>query len=58
MKNIVVVFTGGTFSMKIDKKTGGAVPFYYGEELIGMIPEASKLANISVVNLEIILVPT
>ncbi len=50
MNNLVVVFTGGTFSMKIDKKTGGAVPFYHGEELIEMIPEASNLANLSVYN--------
>ena len=35
MKNILIVFTGGTFSMKIDKKkSGGAVPRYSGEELL------------------------
>jgi len=50
MKNILIVFTGGTFSMKIDKKTGGAVPFFHGEELIEMIPHAGKLANISIYN--------
>ncbi len=34
-KNILIVFTGGTFSMKIDKKkSGGAVPRYSGEELL------------------------
>ncbi len=48
MKNILVVFTGGTFSMKIDESTGSAIPFYSGEELIEMIPDAGKLANISV----------
>ena len=47
-KNILIVFTGGTFSMKIDKKiTGGAIPRYSGEELLKKIPEAKKLANIS-----------
>jgi L-asparaginase len=47
-KNILLVFTGGTFSMKIDKKkSGGAVPRYSGEELLKKIPEAGKLANIS-----------
>ena len=50
MKNIVVIFTGGTFSMVIDKKTGGAVPHYHGEELLTMVPEAKKLANIHVHN--------
>ena len=46
-EKILVVFTGGTFSMKIDKKTGGAVPRYSGTELMEKIPEAKKLANIS-----------
>lgn len=45
-KSILVVFTGGTFSMKIDKKTGGAVPRYSGTELLDKIPEAQKLAKI------------
>jgi L-asparaginase len=47
MKNILIVFTGGTFSMKIDERTKAAVPFFHGNELIEMIPEAGMLANIS-----------
>lgn len=47
MKNILVVFTGGTFSMKVDEKTKAAIPFFHGNELIEMIPEAGMLANIS-----------
>jgi len=47
-ENVLIVFTGGTFSMKIDKKkSDGAVPRYSGEELLKKIPEAKKLANIS-----------
>jgi len=46
-KNILVVFTGGTFSMMIDEKTGGAVPRFSGKELLRKIPEAKKLANIT-----------
>ncbi len=46
MKKILIVFTGGTFSMMIDEKTGGAVPRYSGSELLGMIPEAKSLAEI------------
>jgi len=47
-KNILIVFTGGTFSMRIDKKKScGAVPKYSGAELLKKIPEAEKLANIS-----------
>ena len=48
MKNILIVFAGGTFSMKIDKETGGAIPFYHGDQLVEMIPEAKELAKISV----------
>jgi len=45
-KSLLIVFTGGTFSMKIDKKTGGAVPRYSGKELLEKIPQAKKLASI------------
>ena len=46
MKNILIIFTGGTFSMMIDPETGGAIPRFSGNELIKKIPEASLLANI------------
>jgi L-asparaginase len=46
MKKILVVFTGGTFSMMIDKSTGGAVPRYSGTELLDRIPAARELADI------------
>lgn len=46
MKKILVVFTGGTFSMMIDETTGGAVPRYSGVELMDMIPETKSLAEI------------
>ncbi len=48
MKNILIVFTGGTFSMSIDnKKSGGAVPRYSGKELLNKIPQVKKLAKVS-----------
>jgi len=46
MNKILIVFTGGTFSMMIDENTGGAVPYFSGEELLEKIPEARKLAEI------------
>ena len=47
-KNILIVFTGGTFSMSINnKKSGGAAPRYSGKELLRKIPETKQLANIS-----------
>lgn len=48
MKNILIIFTGGTFSMKIDEETGGAVPYYSGNDLMDLMPDISKLANITV----------
>ena len=47
MKKILIVFTGGTFSMMIDKETGETVPRYSGEELVEMIPSAKEMADIS-----------
>ncbi len=47
MKNILIVFTGGTFSMKIDETTKAAVPYFHGKELLAKIPEADKYANVS-----------
>ena len=48
MKNILIVFTGGTFSMKIDETTGGAVPHFSGNDLIDMMPDIRDLAEISI----------
>lgn len=48
MKNILIVFTGGTFSMRNDEKTNSAIPYFRGEELLERIPQAKQLANISV----------
>ncbi len=47
MNNIMIIFTGGTFSMKIDQSTGGAIPHFHGDQLLEMIPDASKYADIS-----------
>lgn len=48
MKNVLIVFTGGTFSMRIDESTKAAVPFYNAKYLLEKIPEAENLANISI----------
>lgn len=48
MKNILVIFTGGTFSMKIDETTGGAVPHFSGNDLLELMPEVKELANLTV----------
>jgi L-asparaginase len=48
MENILVIFTGGTFSMKIDEETGGAVPHFSGNDLMELMPDVKELANISI----------
>ena len=47
LKNILIVFTVGTFSIKIDKKSGGLFQQYSAEQLVNKIPEVKKIANIS-----------
>lgn len=48
MKKVVVIFTGGTISMRIDEKTGGAVPYLSGAEIIKLIPQISNLADVEI----------
>jgi len=50
MKNVLIIFTGGTFSMKIDEKTGAAVPHLSGEDIMTLIPQARSIANIEIYN--------
>jgi|YelNatPaOPRAMG01_1025707.scaffolds.fasta_scaffold04422_3 L-asparaginase len=47
MQNILVVFTGGTFSMMIDENTGSAIPRFSGQELLEKIPQTKNFANIT-----------
>ncbi len=46
MEKILIVFTGGTFSMMIDEKTGGAIPYFSGKQLLEKIPQAREMAEI------------
>lgn len=48
MKNILIIFTGGTFSMKIDSDTGAAIPHFSGNALMSLIPQAKELANFEI----------
>lgn len=49
-KRITVVFTGGTIAMRIDPRTGGAVPLLSGEDLMTSIPNLKSVASINVLN--------
>ena len=43
-------FTGGTISMRIDPRTGGAVPALSGEEILAQTPGLDELADFAVTN--------
>lgn len=46
MKKVVVVFNGGTISMKVDPRIKAAVPTLTGEEIMAMVTGIEKYANI------------
>lgn len=46
MKNIAIIFNGGTISMKIDEKIKAAVPSLSAEEIMSMIPGVEEYAEI------------
>lgn len=50
MKNIAIIFTGGTFSMKIDETTGGAVPHFSGNDLLDLMPGIRERANLEIID--------
>jgi L-asparaginase len=45
---IVLLFTGGTISMKYDAALGGAVPTLTGEEIVRLTPGIDRVAEIEV----------
>jgi len=45
---IVLLFTGGTISMKFDAALGGAVPALTGEEIVQLTPGIDQVAEIEV----------
>ena len=47
MKNIGVVFNGGTISMKVDPKLKAAVPSLTGEEIMSMVTGIESFAKLS-----------
>ncbi|MEA4848639.1 MAG: asparaginase [Clostridiaceae bacterium] len=50
MKRIIIVFTGGTIAMKIDRDTNAAVPAITGEEILQMTPGLGSIADIDFLN--------
>lgn len=50
MKKIVVVFTGGTISMKIDERLAAAIPAMSSQEIMSMVTNVDKIAHIESFN--------
>lgn len=47
---IAMFFTGGTISMRLDPRTGGAVPALSGEEILAAVPDITDLADFEITN--------
>ncbi|MDK2868122.1 MAG: L-asparaginase [Clostridiales bacterium] len=49
-KKVAVVFTGGTISMKVDDRIAAAIPALSSEEIMSMVTNIDRVANIEIVN--------
>ncbi len=47
---VCIFFTGGTISMTVDEEIGAAIPTLSGEQILSMVSNIDKLADIEVVN--------
>jgi L-asparaginase len=45
---IVLVFTGGTISMRHDPAMGGAVPALAGKDILALVPQLAEIADLEV----------
>lgn len=51
-KKVAVIFTGGTISMKIDPRISAAIPALSSEEIMSMVTNIDKFADIEIINFE------
>ena len=49
-KKVAIIFTGGTISMTVDDKIGAAIPTLSGEQIMSMVTNMDKVADIEVFN--------
>lgn len=49
-KNIVIIFTGGTISMKIDPEISAAIPALNSSEILSMVTNLNDIADIEDIN--------
>lgn len=45
-KNVAVIFTGGTISMKVDERLAAAIPALSGQEIMSMVTNIDTIANV------------
>jgi L-asparaginase len=50
MKNIAVIFTGGTISMKVDPRLAAAIPALSNEEIMSMVTNIDRIARTQVID--------
>lgn len=46
---VAIIFTGGTISMSVDEEIGAAIPSLNGQDIISMVTNIDKLADIEIV---------
>lgn len=49
-KKVAIIFTGGTISMTVDENIGAAIPTLSGEQIMSMVTNIDKVADIEVFN--------
>ena len=49
-KKVAIIFTGGTISMTVDEKVGAAITTLSGEQIMSMVTNIDKVADIEVCN--------
>lgn len=50
MNKVAVIFTGGTISMKVDQRINAAIPALTSEEIMSMVTNIEKYADIEIIN--------
>ena len=45
---IVLVFTGGTISMRYDSAAGGAIPALAGKDILDLVPQLNEIADLEI----------
>ncbi|RKD26072.1 asparaginase [Caminicella sporogenes DSM 14501] len=51
-KKVAIIFTGGTISMKIDPRISAAIPALSSEEIMSMVTNIDRFADIEIINFD------